>query len=106
MASPTQSEYRIRARLWRWSGKAAWYFITLPPRVSREISLVDAGPRRRGFGSLRTEVTIGQSTWTTSIFPSAPLKSYLLPIKAAVRKAEKLVVGQQVSALLRVRRGA
>lgn len=105
MASATQSEYRIRAKLWKWSGKAAWYFVTLPPRVSREIRLVDAGPRRRGFGALRTEVTIGQSTWTTSIFPSTPLKAYLLPIKAGIRKAEKLVEGKPVSVLLRVKRG-
>ena len=106
MASAIQSEYRFRSRLWRWSGgKAAWYFITLPARVSREIRIVDAGPKRRGFGALRTEVTIGRSTWTTSVFPSSPLKAYLLPVKAAVRKAEKLEPGRMVEALLRVRRG-
>jgi len=104
-ASATESVYRARAKLWRWSGgKAGWYFATLPAAISREIRLVDAGPRRVGFGSLRVEAIIGESTWQTSIFPSAELKSYLLPIKAAVRKAEKLMEGKTFEIQIRVRR--
>lgn len=98
MASSHKSIYRIRTKLWRWTGgKASWFFLTLPAGVSREIRLVDAGPLRRGFGSLRVEATIGSSTWQTSIFPSAGLKAYILPVKAAVRKAEKLTEGKAVS---------
>jgi hypothetical protein len=103
--SGVESSYAVRARLWKWSGgKAAWFFITLPARVSREIRLVDAGPTRRGFGSLRTEATIGGSTWSTSVFPSSELKAYLLPVKASVRRAEKLVEGKMVSLTLKIRR--
>jgi hypothetical protein len=95
MASSHKSIYRTRAKLWRWSGgKASWYFITLPASVSREIRLVDAGPRRVGFGALRVEATIGESRWETSIFPSSERNAYLLPVKAAVRKAEKMVEGK------------
>ena len=101
----TQSIYCTRAKLWRWSGgKASWFFLTLPAGVSREIRLVDAGPRRVGFGSLRVEATIGTSTWKTSIFPAAALKAYLLPVKAAVRKVEKLVEGKLVNVRLVVNR--
>jgi hypothetical protein len=103
--SSTQSTYEVRAKLWKWSGgKAAWFFITLPARTSLEIRLVDAGPARRGFGALRAEATIGKTTWTTSVFPSAEKKAYLLPVKASVRKAEMLVEGKQVSLTLKVRR--
>jgi hypothetical protein len=105
MTSSNRSTYRTRAKLWRWSGgKASWFFITLPAAVSREIRLVDAGPSRRGFGSLRVEATIGDSTWETSIFPSAEAKAYLLPVKAAVRKAEKLVEGKMVNVQVVVQR--
>lgn len=104
-SSGTQSEYRTRAKLWRWAGgKASWYFVTLPEKLSREIRLVDAGPRRIGFGSLRVTATIGDSTWQTSIFPSAELKSYLLPVKAGVRKAEQLVEGKLIAVRIVVRR--
>ena len=105
MTSSTQSLYRTRAKLWRWAGgKASWYFVTLPAAVSREIKLVDAGPRRVGFGALRVEASIGGSTWQTSIFPSAQLQSYLLPVKAAVRKAVQLVEGKSVQLQIVVRR--
>jgi hypothetical protein len=105
MASSHKSTYRTRAKLFRWtSGKASWFFITLPASVSREIRLVDAGPRRVGFGSLRVEATIGGSIWQTSIFPSASLNAYLLPVKAAVRKAEGLVEDRMVGVHITVSR--
>jgi hypothetical protein len=105
VSTATESTYRTRAKLWRWAGgKASWYFITLPQKLAWEIRVVDAGPRRTGFGSLRVTATIGASTWQTSIFPSAGLKSYLLPVKAAVRKKEQLVAGRLVRVQLVVRR--
>jgi Domain of unknown function (DUF1905) len=38
-------------------------------------------------------VTIGESTWKTSIFPDSTRGSYVLPIKRAVRTAEALNAG-------------
>jgi len=105
MTSSNASIYRTRAKLWRWSGgKASWFFLTLPAAVSKDIRLVDAGPRRVGFGALRVEASIGGSTWQTSIFPSAELKAYILPVKAAVRKAENMVEGKSVRVQLVVKR--
>jgi hypothetical protein len=104
-SSSTHSAYRTRAKLWRWNGgKASWYFLTLPAAVSHDIRLVDAGPRRVGFGALRVEATIGSTTWKTSIFPSAQLEAYILPVKAAVRKAEKMQEGKSVSVQILVHR--
>jgi hypothetical protein len=104
-AKGPRSIYRTRAKLWRYAGaKASWYFFTLPQRVAREIRLVDAGPRRQGFGSLRVEATVGATSWSTSIFPSASHETYLLPVKASVRKAEKLAEGRTVSLQVEVAR--
>jgi len=103
----THSVYECRCKLWRYAGKSGnWHFVNLPARVAREIRLVDAGPHRPGFGSLRVAATIGATTWETSIFPAAGDKSYLLPVKAAVRKAEGLQEGRMVKLRLRVRRRA
>lgn len=55
-----------------------------------------AGGLRRGFGSLRVRVTIGSSTWTTSIFPDSGGK-YVLPVKKPVRQAQGLDVGDVAS---------
>jgi hypothetical protein len=102
-----KSLYECKGRLWKYPGaKACWYFVTLPVKLSREIKLVDAGPRRGGFGSLRVQATIGRTTWATSIFPSAPADAYLLPVKAQVREQEALKVGASVALKLEVSRRA
>lgn len=81
------------AELWIWDARRAdsWTFVTLPAAVSEEIRELADGPRR-GFGSLRAQVTVGGSTWRTSIFPDSS-RGYVLPIKRAVRKAEALEAG-------------
>lgn len=87
------------ASLWKWQGKAAWYFITLPREPSRDIKFAQ-GPRR-GFGAVRVDVSIGTSTWQTSIFPESKSGCYILPVKAQVRKKEKLATGKPVKVRLR-----
>lgn len=82
------------AELWRWDARRgdSWIFVSLPVDVSEEIRERHHGPRR-GFGSVRVRVTVGGSTWTTSIFPDSTQGCYVLPIKRAVRVAEDLDVG-------------
>ena len=98
--------YDFSAPLWRWDAKdeatsGAWYFVSLPFDVSDEIEAA-AGPGRsdRGFGSVRVEVTVGTSTWRTSVFPSGERKTYVLPVKKAVRVAEGLDEGVQATVRL------
>jgi hypothetical protein len=55
----------------------------------------------RGFGSLKVRVTIGDSHFATSVFPSKET-GWMLPVKAAVRKAEGLGEGELVEVVLEV----
>jgi hypothetical protein len=82
------------AELWLWDARRtdSWTFASLPVEASEDIGELAAGPRR-GFGSVRVRVTVGGSTWTTSIFPDSARGAYVLPIKRAVRRAENLDVG-------------
>ncbi len=82
------------AELWMWDARRAdsWTFVSLPAEAPEEISDLSGGSRR-GLGSLRVRVTVGGSTWTTSIFPGGGRGGYVLPIKRAVRRAEALAVG-------------
>lgn len=77
--------YRFTTELWLYSGEAPWHFLTLPPQLADEISDLHEQDRR-GFGSLLDEVTMGDTTWTTSIFPDTASRSYVLPVKKAVRR--------------------
>lgn len=89
------------APLWRWQGESAWHFATLPPDVSDEIEELTASTRR-GFGSVRVEVEVGATTWQTSLFPDSTEAAYVLPVKRAVRDAERLAVGDPVRVRIRL----
>ena len=92
------TEYRFTAPLWRWpSGN--WFFVTLPFEVADEID--DQAPAARvGFGSVRVEVTIGGSTWQTSVFPDKRAESFVLPVKQQIRRAEGIDDGDDVTVTL------
>ncbi len=93
--------YRMRAKVWLYPGMAGWHFVTLPKRRAEEIT-ERFGEMKRGWGSLRVTVTIGGTTWKTSIFPDKDSGSYVLPLKAEVRKAEGIVEGDTVTFSLEV----
>ena len=51
---------------------------------------------------MRVEVTIGDSTWTTSVFPDTESGSFVLPVKKPVRHAEHIEDGDEVAVVLRL----
>jgi hypothetical protein len=87
--------YSFTSVLWRHSGSAPWYFVTLPHDISDDIDEITADVRT-GFGSVRVRVTVGATTWHTSLFPDAATQSYAVPVKRAVRDAEHLEQGRPV----------
>jgi hypothetical protein len=86
----------FEAELWRYPGESGWCFVTLPVTLAEEIRELTDGGTRRGFGSVRVSVTVGSTTWSTSVFPDSSSGSYVLPVKQAVRRAESLEVGDPV----------
>lgn len=86
------TSYSFDATLWEWTSKTSWYFLSLPEAEADDIE-ERFGRTAAGFGSVRVEVTIGDTTWRTSLFPSTAEKTYVLPVKKAVRKAEGLEPG-------------
>ena len=87
------------AALWRWqgNGSGSWHFVSATGEAAQAISahaLVDRleRGRRRGFGSVKVEARIGDSRWATSVFPGSS-GDWILPVKAAIRKAEGLGEG-------------
>ncbi|MCE9623534.1 MAG: DUF1905 domain-containing protein [Actinomycetia bacterium] len=87
----SEHAFEFTAPLWLYGGKATWHFVTLPFEVTDQIDEV-SHESKRGFGSVRVRATIGATTWATSIFPDNTRKSFILPVKASVRKAEGLAV--------------
>ncbi len=93
----------FNAELWIWDSRRtdSWTFVSLPVEASEQIRDLTGGSRR-GFGSVRVRVSIGSSTWTTSIFPDSTRGCYVLPVKRAVRRAEALDSGDVVAVTVEV----
>ncbi|MFM5907999.1 MAG: DUF1905 domain-containing protein [Novosphingobium sp.] len=91
--------------LWRWTGGngGSWHFITIDGEAGEALSATALMQRLeglgRGFGSLKVRATIGDTTFATSVFPSSS-EGWMLPVKAAVRKAEGLGEGDVVGVVL------
>lgn len=83
-----------------WKGPAPWFFVPVPEQQSRDIQAI-ASLVTYGWGVIPVHVRIGKTEFTTSLFPKDG--RYLVPIKASVRKAEKLEKGDQVSVRLEIR---
>jgi Domain of unknown function (DUF1905) len=94
--------YEFSAELWIWDARKedGWTFLSVPTEESEEIRAYSASQPRAGFGSVRVSVTIGGSTWQTSVFPGED-GNYALPIKKSIRLAEGIVAGDVVTVKLR-----
>ncbi len=92
----------MRAKVWRYGGEAAWYFIAIPKKQSVEIK-AQFGAQHRGWGSLPVDVSIGATAWKTSIFYDKRSAAYLLPLKSEVRKKEGIADEHVVNFSLRIR---
>ena len=89
------------AKLWEWQGQGAWCFVSLPVEYTPVIKGLETLPRK-GFGSVRVEVTIGNITWKTSIFPDNKSGCYLLPVKKSVRTAEQIAPNDMLDVSVRI----
>jgi hypothetical protein len=92
-------EIAFEAELWEHPGEGGWHFVTLPPELAEDVREQTAGVAR-GFGSLRVTARVGGTRWQTSVFPSTADRSYLLPVKRQVRRAEGLLAGDLVDVRL------
>lgn len=75
----------FQGELFYWRGPAPFYFAVLPVVLCTELHDI-AADVSYGWGTVPVRARIGRTEWTTSVFPKNG--GYLLPIKAAVRRAE------------------
>ena len=83
-----------------WKGPAPHSFVRVPPEQA-EVLREAARLVSYGWGMLPVQVRIGASEWPTALFPKDG--SYLVPIRASIRRAERLEEGDLVRVVLEVR---
>lgn len=87
-------------KIWFWKGPAPWYFVTVPEKECGDLKAMLKFVTY-GWGMIPANVRIGKTEWRTAMFPKDG--SYIVPIKASVRKAEKIEEGNTVTLRLQVR---
>lgn len=89
----------FEGKIWFWKGPAPWYFVTVPAEQCRELKAM-SGFVTYGWGMIPATIQIGKTKYKTALWPKDG--SYIVPIKASVRKAEKLEKGDTVTVRLEV----
>jgi hypothetical protein len=92
-------EFSFSGEIWHWRGPAPFYFVTMPEDQCRELQEVSAAVSY-GWGCVAVTVTLGDTTWRTSLFPKDG--RYIVPLKAKVRRAEEVDEGMVVDLSLAV----
>jgi hypothetical protein len=83
--------------LFEWRGPSPFHFVAVPPAEAELIAEV-AAMVTYGWGVIPVSARSGATTWTTSLFPKQG--GYLVPVKDAVRRAERMSVGDVVTITL------
>jgi Domain of unknown function (DUF1905) len=96
---PDRMNLEFSGEMWFWKGPAPWYFITVPEEECGELEAASAFVTY-GWGMIPVTARIGETGWKTSLFPKDG--RYIVPVKAQVRKAEELDVGDMVTVRLTV----
>jgi hypothetical protein len=87
----------FEGEVWWWRGPAPYHFVTVPPEETADIRAV-ASDVSYGWGMIPVQVTIGTTSWTTSLWPKDG--AYVVPLKDAVRSAASVELGDVVTITL------
>lgn len=92
--------WSFSGEIWYWRGPAPHHFVTVPPQECADLQ--EAAPSvTYGWGMIPVTVGVGRTEWATSLWPKDG--RYVVPLKAAVRRAEGLEQGDTVSVRLALR---
>ena len=89
----------VSGEIIHWRGPAPFHFVTVPDEQSAAIEAVSSMVTY-GWGAIPVAARVGETEFTTSLFPRG--ERYLVPINVAVRRAERLDLGDEVTVRLRL----
>jgi hypothetical protein len=85
---------KFKGAMIEWRGPSPFYFVPVPEVQSKKIKAI-AAQLSYGWGVIPVLGKIGNTDFSTALIPKDGV--YYVPIKNAVRFAEKLEVGSEVS---------
>jgi hypothetical protein len=94
-----RTAYAFSARIWQHGGNGGWHFVSLPNDLAVEIR-ENLKWQEEGWGRLRATARIGASEWETAIWFDTKQDTYLLPLKAEIRRKEHLEADQDINVIV------
>ena len=92
-------ELAFEGEVWEWRGPAPYHFVFVPDELCDEVR--DAAEVvSYGWGMVPVAVSVGGTSWTTSLWPKGG--GYVVPLKDRVRRAEQIEIGDVVGVQLRI----
>ena len=88
------TEIEFTGPVFEWRGPAPYYFVAVPDDDAAMIKEL-AAALTYGWGMIPVTCTFGRTTWTTSLWPKDGL--YVIPLKLAVRRTERVSLGDVVT---------
>ncbi len=79
----------LKVFLWNHDGPSGWFFVSLPTEISTEIRSLFQW-QEEDWGRLKVKAEVKNQVWDTAIWFDTKQQTYLLPIKAEIRKKGKL----------------
>ena len=95
----SQVRFKFRTEIIEWRGPAPFFYAPVPQEHVEELRRA-AKVASYGWGVVPVEAKIAGVTFTTSLFPKGD--TYLLPLKADVRRKTNITVGDEISVVMTV----
>jgi uncharacterized protein DUF1905 len=92
-------DLEFSAPMFEWRGPAPYHFLAVPEDEADQIRETAAAVTY-GWGMIPVRGRIGETDFTTSLWPKDG--GYVVPVKDAVRRPERLHLGDQVTVRLRI----
>ena len=87
--------YEFSAKLWKSSSPGAWFFLSIPKEISKEIR-ENLRWQEEGWGRMKVSACIQDIKWNTAIWFDTRMDTYLLPLKSEIRKKTGLKPDDEV----------
>jgi hypothetical protein len=91
--------YEFSSEIWKYDAPAGWHFVSLPKDFAKEIR-ENLKWQEEGWGRLKAVAKIGNTEWKTAIWFDTKMNTYLLPLKAEIRKKEHLESGDNKNVIV------
>jgi len=93
--------YSFSDKIWRHNSNGGWFFISLPKKISKEIR-ENLSWQEEGWGRMKAYASIKEYEWSTAIWFDKKQDTYLLPLKADIRKKVNLKINDIISVTISI----